>query len=295
MLTSEERLKIGLKVLERLRSDQRVSRLLHARKRSAIQRQNRGSSISGSGTAQVAQSGAVDIQDISLPDLIEQSGPLPENSLLLGLCEDGLPFTLELNNPAPGSLLIAGDPGSGKQRLLHAILSSTSLLNEPRRALFSVISAHPQDYEDLEHNANCQAIYSLEDWESEQLIHNLATMVEQRRRSSASGPAIVLAVDDLGALNKTWDVQTFAEFYSLVRHGPRSRVWTIAALSSLDAPGVDERLLGAFRTRLIGRITAPELADYLSGLPGSGATELQPGAQFCVLFGDEWTRFWICQ
>ena len=43
--------------------------------------------------------------------IVEQPSSLPAGSLLLGMAEDGLPVLLDLYDPAPGPLLVAGDGG----------------------------------------------------------------------------------------------------------------------------------------------------------------------------------------
>ena len=57
----------------------------------------------------------------TLASSIAQPAGLPGGSLMLGLAEDGLPVLLDLYDPAPGPLLVAGDGGSGKTALLQSL------------------------------------------------------------------------------------------------------------------------------------------------------------------------------
>ncbi len=105
---------------------------------------------------------------------------------------------------------------------------------------------------------------------------------------------MILAIDGLDACLEALDEQAFARLYWLVKHGPRSRVWTVASLPSERTRHVDPRLVDAFRTRLVGFIADGEKAKYLSGDPDLDGRDLQRGAQFYVPYGDGWTKFWAC-
>ncbi len=62
-----------------------------------------------------------------------------------------------------------------------------------------------------------------------------------------------------------------------------------------DAELIDERLLGAFRTRLIGATADPLRAAYLSGDEQVEAASLEPGRQYGVPFGEDWLTVWVCE
>jgi len=74
---------------------------------------------------------------------MERLGPVPPYSALIGMCEDGLPFLFDLDDPSAGSILMIGDENSGKTRLMQTILLSASALNPPERRMFSVITSNP--------------------------------------------------------------------------------------------------------------------------------------------------------
>jgi hypothetical protein len=120
-------------------------------------------------------------------------------------------------------------------------------------------------------------------------------MVEERRRSTPGDPAILLAIDGLEACLESLSEQGFARLYYLIKHGPRSRVWTIATLSADRARPVDPRVLAAFRTRLVGFIRNAERAGYVSGDSNLDTQDLENGAQFYLPYGDGWLRFWVCE
>ncbi len=106
---------------------------------------------------------------------------------------------------------------------------------------------------------------------------------------------MILAIDGLDACLAALDEQSFARLYWLVKHGPRSRVWTIASLPSERTKRVDPRLVDAFRTRLVGYIADREMAKYLSGDPDLDTRDLERGAEFFVPYGEGWFKFWACE
>jgi len=233
----------------------------------------------------------------SLEALLDQCVPLPTHSIILGACEDGLPFVLDLTNPAPGALVALADPGSGKTRLLKAILASAIYLNPQETVEFNLVAPDPDEFPSLSQVGQCRQVVRADEGSSEELadlIDELAQIVETRRRSTPGDPAIILAIDDLAWCVQFLDERSFAQLFALAKHGPRSRVWTIATLSAERSADVDPRLLAAFRTRLVGAILDPELGFYLSGDESQETRSQQEDGLFCVPYGDGWVRFWVC-
>jgi hypothetical protein len=234
------------------------------------------------------------VQEIRLQDVIHDPKRWEPGSVVIGACEDGLPFVLDLNNPAPGSLLVAGDAGSGKTRLLQSILTSTVLLNPPSQVSFTILGNFPEEYTGLGEAANCQNLIATEDEGASDAVMAFAAAVEQRRRSTPRGPAMILVIDNLASLAQSINSHALEQLYGLVRHGPRARIWVIAALPTEQLDWVDDRLLAAFRTHLLGSIVSPWQAERLGADEQAAVENLQPGTQFCAPFADNWMRFWIC-
>lgn len=286
MLTWDERLMIGLKVLERLRP------ALRAQARAEASESHGAEANAPQEAPSAAPDNASELP--SLEALLEQTGELSAYSAILGLCEDGLPFLLDLTNPAPGALLVVGDQQSGKTRLLSSLLASTCYLNLPDQVAFYLIVRYPQQYRLLGEADHCQALHAADASTLGELIEELAQTVEERRRSGPEEPIIILAIDDLHACLQALDEAAYSRLYWLIRHGPRSRVWTIAAYSTQDASRIDPRFLAAFRTRLMGSVQDRKLAAALSGDERLNTRRLQKGYEFCVPYGQEWSHFWIC-
>ena len=290
MLTPEERLMIGLKFLERFKPDLQSRRTQHAR-RSGVHADDSKINVPALGSQ---EADSQDDQPPSIQTVIDQTGPFSPGSLILGSCEDGLPFILDLTNPAPGALLISGDEGSGKTQLLHSILKSAVVLNSPAQVSFSLVVGNPEEYADLSQSPNCQEMLTPGDRAVEDQIRALQAAVEQRRYGNVRGPSLILAIDDLASFMQNCGDEGTSMLHTILKHGPRSRIWTLATLSSTDAEQIDERLVFAFRTRLVGKVLDPMLAAYLANDTASDAENLIRGSQFCVPFGDDWIRFWVC-
>ena len=91
----------------------------------------------------------------SLREVISSAAPLPQEALLLGLAEDGLPVLLNLYDPVPGPLLLTGDPASGKTALMQTIASAIGLMHSPSEVEYGVITDHPEDWRDFQEIQNC--------------------------------------------------------------------------------------------------------------------------------------------
>jgi hypothetical protein len=232
-------------------------------------------------------------QGPSLQTLLRKIGPQPPYSVLIGLCEDGLPFLFDLSDPSPGTILITADRQSGKTRLLQSILTSTSQLNSMEEVNFYLITSHPDESQSVQQHGHCLDILRPEERAASALVLDFAAIANQRRSGREFGPAMILAIDDLASLGQQLDQKETRYLQWLLQYGPQSRVWTVATLESERVRQVDRRLVPSFGTRLIGKIASPGLANLLSGYPDPVCESLEAGSQFCVLYGNEWIRFWI--
>ncbi len=237
----------------------------------------------------------------SLADLLERVASLPPFTITLGGCEDGLPFLLDLTNPAPGSLLAWGQAGSGKRQWLRGIVTSAVVQNDPDEVMVSLVTTNLETYAGLAQSECCHEALACDDPAVADLLDDLAWEIEQRKRGAPPEPALLLVIDDLIALQHAVDEVTFERLCRVVRHGPRSRVWCVASVDPQLLPKAAERmstraidaLCGAFRTHLVGRMTQPTwLQGRIPGeLPDTRHTE---AGIFFVSYGGEWLPLWAC-
>jgi len=229
----------------------------------------------------------------NLQGLIDEIGPLPPYSIIIGGCDDHSHLFMDLTDPAPGSILIAGDDQSGRSRLLDSILFSSAVLNSPRRVRYAIIAPDLTGLESLTARPQCYQANVTDTSDAIDLIYELAEIADYRRNNQQTGSVIILAIDDLACLLSTMNDEMVEQLRWLVKVGPGVQVWTIATLNSQDGPVIDLDFLNQFGTRLIGSVATAELVDYLCGSDEPKPDKVIAGAQFSVLFNEDWVRFWI--
>jgi hypothetical protein len=232
---------------------------------------------------------------VSLEILLQHRQEFSRGSVVIGICEDGLPFILNLHNDPPASILIAGDPGSGKTRLLRAILASAVAINQPEDVRFCIASPAPQEYAELIHTAHCTGLVRSRSSEARKLVNQLLELADRRKYRDDHGPALLLVIDDLADFVHGLDEPAYWGFEWLVRIGAQVRIWVIAAQSSASMSWVDNDLLESFPLHVLGNLASQH--DLLA-LTGNAYLNLQPlvqGRQFYVPCDDAWLRIWLCE
>lgn len=223
-----------------------------------------------------------------LREIINQLRPLPPYNALLGVCEDGLPFLFDLSDPSPGSILITGEAGSGKSRLLRGMLASASAMNRADQVAFNLICTDFGLFSDINRSPHCINSVSTYDRASSELVVDLAKIAEQRKSARQRGPIIMLAIDDLATLLNYNEFELFSHLKWLVKHGPDSGIWPIATLKAGRLNKYGKRLLNEFGTHLVG-------SPQQRALPYStGGGYLTSGAtgHFETYVNGQTVRFW---
>jgi hypothetical protein len=284
------RLSIGMDLVSRLATE------LSNGAKGTLDNLQKGSRAS-SGIDPRYHNSVIQIKIPSMEQVLGQMESIPENSILIGSSEDGSPILMDLANSDAGSLLIIGDPGSGKTRLMLSILSSACLINSPRKFRFSCITFQLGDIGWLSRKSHAYKITAPYNEAAYETIHELGNLLEQRRNGRDHGPAIILAVDGLDELTNSLDAELLDLLLWTVSNGPKYRIWTVATLEVQKESLVHQEMLERFGTWLVGYIqTRPE-----NGLFSSASNEkriqyphrLIPGAQFGVLVDSEWVQFWV--
>jgi hypothetical protein len=222
------------------------------------------------------------------------SGELSPTCALVGICEDGLPFILDFSNPAPGSLLIAGDAGSGKRLLINSLLASACRFNQPGKIKVTRIIQESDEIQ-IDSDDAFQEVVSADSQSVAVLFKSFIGEIEQSKKNGADDQVHLFIISDLLALVARMDTGTLSLFQKIIKHGPRYRLWTIAGLNSCDIPVMEPKVLEAFRTHLICAIQNRKLVQELSGTRKLNTRNLEFGSQFFVPYGDQWLRSWICQ
>jgi hypothetical protein len=224
----------------------------------------------------------------SLADSLSELGPLPREALLLGLASDGLPVLLNLQDPHPGPLLVAADPGAGKTALLQVIAQASTEMHAPSDVQFGVISNHPDEWEHLTGFEQCVGIFPTYHDSAMDFLSSLSGWAHANKGGQQS---ILLLIDDLESMNDL-DFDARQTLRWLLLRGPVRRVWPIITMNAERVSQVED-WLEAFRTRIFGQIRDDHTADRLTGYPGSTLRHIQAGLQFALREGEDWLKFWI--
>ena len=247
--------------------------------------------------SQIVESTAIEIprlpyQSPTVYSLLDSIQPLPAYSTVFGTCEDGVPFLMDLRDPSPGAILILGDPGSGKSRLLRTILTSTSLVNTPDKVNYCLITSNDRNFYAVTGKDHCLAAASPYDRAASELIMEMSALAEQRRNGRHRGPAVILAIDDLAVFaGERLDYDGFIHFKWLLEEGPKSHIWPVVTLNAHQLKKVDKRLLSSFGSVFFSSIQSPRLLEEFAGGYSPSARSLYPGYQFEFMYAGDWIRF----
>lgn len=224
-----------------------------------------------------------------LPDLstvLTRISPLPQEALFLGMANDGLPVLLNLFDPVPGPILIAGDASSGKTRLLQTIARAAELLHPSSSVQYGVVTTKPDEWKNLYGSENNAGIYHSNEENTGELLQSLVTWAHNNK---GEGQSILLFIDTLDSVS-TLDERTRQNLRWLLLRGPSRRVWAFVSLNA-DKAGDQKEWLEFFRTRLFSFVADAEIAKSLTG--SSPLNHLSVGEEFAMREGSQLLKFWL--
>lgn len=222
----------------------------------------------------------------SLQQILRRIGPLPKQALFLGLAEDGLPVLLNLWNPTPGPVLIAGDSRTGKTGLLQTVSRFAVATHNEREIQYGVITNRPDQWFDDVAYAHCIGIFSTGHNDATNFIRALAAWIELYEDPQQS---ILLLIDGLDDF-PSWNCELMSDLQKILSHGPEKGIWTFATINMEDIR-TPERLLGYFHTRILGYTRHVSAIDH--DCPYSQLENVSRGTQFCWKEKQRWLTFRI--
>ena len=225
----------------------------------------------------------------SLSGLLDRLSPLPPYSALIGMCEDGLPFLLDLSDNSPGSILIISAEHREKIHLLQTILASACVLNPPKHVSCTVITPNPGEFEVMEGVENCRAVLSAYDRAASELVVELAELADQRLYGRNTGSVEILAIDDLAAFVQTLDHEVNYYLKWLIAHGTQGAVWLISTIKMNQLWRIRDGIYEAFGTTFIDRASTAQLPAG----QGTPPPQLDIPGVFSTLVNGEWIHFWV--
>jgi hypothetical protein len=214
---------------------------------------------------------------------------IPPRTVILGECRDQIPLFLDLQDSDLGSLLITADPDSGQSHQLELILASALFFNRKSEIRPVIISSQQNWYRTDPRFNRSQNPVKVIPWYDTDLggeIQKLANLCDDRNSGRHAGQTYLVLFDDFDQVN-TLDYQTQMEIRWLVKYGPQAGIWPIVS-GSPDFLCQVPFWTDLFRTRLLGRIDSPILADQLSIFPDSPVRRLGRGMEFATRFNQQW-------
>jgi hypothetical protein len=212
---------------------------------------------------------------------------LPGGSLLLGLAEDGLPVLLDLYDPAPGPLLVAGDGSSGKTALLQS-LARASGLQDPGDIQFGVVTPFPEEWTALESLPHCLGIWPAYHPSARTFLSQLVSWAETLPETRQ---AILLLFDGFDLLSGS-DFQSRQDLRWLLLYGPEHQVWPVVTVNPARLARL-QSWLDYFHTRILGQVKHAHNARLLANDPQVNLAGLLPGTQFGLSQPGSWLKFWL--
>jgi hypothetical protein len=231
----------------------------------------------------------------ALQDVLAEIGRLPAEALFLGVASDRLPVLLNLYDPHPGPMLIAGDAGSGKTAFLRTIAHSIIQTHGSDDVQFGVITNYPDEWESVDATAHRVGVFPVGHKGTQGFVQSLASWAHSNKNTHQ---CVLLLVDDLESV-ASLDRETVQNFRWLLLRGPARRVWPIV---TLNAPRYGQVIswLQNFRTRVFGRVANAGVAEALSADKNAGLARLEAGTQFTLREKDprrssaeNWLHFWL--
>ncbi|HBG74043.1 MAG: hypothetical protein A2X25_08405 [Chloroflexi bacterium GWB2_49_20] len=225
---------------------------------------------------------------ITVQELIAQNPSLPEDTLMLGMANDGLPVLLNLYEPAPTPLLVMGDAGSGKTCLMRTLACATDLIQDPSDIQFGVVSNNPDEWQAVDVSPGSVGVWPANHPSAGQFIQRV---VDWARQPLHGRQVMILFLDDLSSLIHTsYEVQENIKW--LLLNGSKNQVWIVASLNGMCA--IRMRVwLDLFNTHIFGYIHQPSVARALTADSFSDFESLVPGLEFDIKQQGGWLRFWL--
>jgi hypothetical protein len=226
--------------------------------------------------------------ETSIPEApVEQATPIPDGSLLLGLAEDGLPVLLDLYDPTPGALLVAGDGGSGKTAFLQSLARASDLQN-PGDIQFGVLTPFPEEWTALETLPHCLGVWPAYHPSAHDFLSQLVGWADALPKTRQT---ILLLFDGLDLMTGS-NFQYQHDLRWLLMYGPERQVWPVVTVN----PGRLIHLqtwLDYFHTRVIGQMKHMHNARLPVDNLEINPADLLPGIQFGLSQPNGWLKFWL--
>ena len=225
---------------------------------------------------------------IPIPEFkLPETASLPGGALMLGMAEDGLPVMLDLYDPAPGPLLVAGDGGSGKTLFLQS-LARASDLQDPGDIQFGVLTPFPEEWSALEPRSHCLGVWPAYHPSAQSF---LAQLVNWAEALPDTRQAVLLLFDGFDLMTGS-DFQSQHDLRWLLMYGPERHIWPVVTINPARLTHL-QPWLEYFHTRVFGQVKNIHNTRLLVDDSELSLADLLPGAQYGLSRPDTWIKFWL--
>lgn len=223
----------------------------------------------------------------SLSSVLKNYSPFPHEAIFLGIANDGLPVLLNLRDPIPGPILVVGNKGSGKTKLLQIIARSIEECHDPDSIRYAVITQNEKEWEKPGSSMNNEGILSFQQPLTKNYLDSLVTWAHSNNQGDKF---TILLIDGMEAMSEDHEIHPLIRW--LLLRGPTRHIWPIVTLNSANILAVNA-WLDCFRTRICGHLTEEKEIQVLTGAYNVIFRDLLAGSQFSMRENKLWVPFWL--
>ena len=232
------------------------------------------------------------VEENTVSSILRQLHPRVSKAVLVGRSQDGLPVMVEFSDLEIGAILIGCEAGCGKTHQLQVMVDSALETNAPHELQIFVLTLNPQEWDRLnQHSYTKNYLYGIHAWydpRAEVMIQSLTELAEARREGGHKGPAVLFVMDDLNFVEDL-SLEAQVNLNWLLAYGAQSDVWCVSTLNAALVPSY-RYWVDTCRTRVLGKVNSPKIAETLAMRPAQHVSGLQPG-EFTVWTGVKWMPY----
>jgi hypothetical protein len=214
-------------------------------------------------------------------------------TLILGLCEDGLPLITNLRETDPGSFLIIGNSSDDNRPLMDTFLANLVGFWGDEGIQIDWLSPFA-----------CGPAFQIPDSAPNSglmlerlVIVDYLSRIKQRvidNRGNGTGRSFtVLLIDGLETILHQFGAEVRDKLNWLNVFGRKSGVRMIASFGLDAAYDIDDQTLHSFGLTIAGPVSSPTWARYINGNGNGPVNNLVPGSQYQVIQSGQPIRFWL--
>jgi hypothetical protein len=229
-----------------------------------------------------------------LETLLAEQENIPAYSMLMGICDDGLPLVLDLTDPVAGSMLIVGDDEFYNTNLLHTLITSVTSTNTDKEINFHLISPFVNQIVTFQQDTHYKLGFEPQHPDCHIIVEEFNRLVKSRQKGESIVPIHILAIDNFDQLIANFSKDAIADLEWLIKNGPSCGVWVFATTSSeqMNNNFINPEL---FNSKIISQITEPTSNFNLPKNTNTKISKLVAGCEVLINHKKVTRHIWIPQ